>query len=152
MSDAALQIVVGIIIAAMSSFITVRLSKHQFRSERWWERKVAAYERVIEAFHDFKRFSSEHLEAAQNDNEVPKDRETELRQRASRATDEIKRASDIGSFLLSKEALAILEKYHKTSETLAECDSWWEYLDKEWSIANEHMKEFIAEAHRDLKQ
>ncbi len=152
MSDAALQLLVGIIIAAVSSLITVRLSKQQFRSERWWERKVAAYERVIEAFHDFKRFSTEHLEAAERDNDVPKDRETELRQRASLATDEIKRASDIGSFLLSQEALAILAKYHKASETLAHCESWWEYLEKEWSIANEHMQEFIAEAHRDLKQ
>ena len=152
MTDAVLQIFVGIFIAAISSLITVRLSKQQFRSERWWERKVAAYERVIEAFHDFKRFSSEHLEAAEGESEVPKDREAKLRLRAALATDEIKRASDIGSFLLSHKALEILSRYHKKSETLEDCESWWDYLRQEWSITDEHMKEFIAEAHKDLKK
>lgn len=150
--DAVFQILVGIVIATVSSVITVRLSRHQFRSERWWEKKVAAYERVIDAFHDSKKFSSEHLEAAYKARELPKEREDELRKRAGQAGDEIKRASDIGSFLLSAEALKILARYEAEAETLSKCETWYEYLDADWSLTDRYMKEFIAEAHKDLKR
>ena len=58
-----LKVLSGIAIAAISSWITVQLSKHKFRSERWWEKKVGAYERVIEAFHNSKKFDAEHMSA-----------------------------------------------------------------------------------------
>ncbi len=145
------QLLVGIAIAAVSSLITVRLAKGQFRSERWWEKKVAAYERVIDAFHDFKKFSSEHLDAEVNDNSLSKEREEHLRQRAAAGTDEIKRAADVGSFILSIQALDILSRYAQESAKIGHPPTWLDYLDAEWSVADKYMKEFIAEAKRDLQ-
>ena len=65
-----LKVLSGIAIAAVSSWITVQLSKHKFRSERWWEKKVEAYERVIEAFHNSKKFDTEHMTAKERGSEV----------------------------------------------------------------------------------
>ena len=152
MLEAFLKVLIGIAIAAGSSWITIQLSRHKFRSEKWWEKKVIAYERVIEAFHSSKRFSSEHMDASYKGREVQKERDNELRKAAQLARDEILRASDVGAFILSKEALSILAKYEAESEMLLKCESWAEYLDVEWSITHKYMKEFIAEAHRDLKQ
>ena len=73
------KLLVGIVIAAASSWITVQLSRRQFQTNRWWEKKVEAYERVIEAFHTAKLFASEHLEAEYRDREVEKERDTKLR-------------------------------------------------------------------------
>ena len=152
MLEAFLKVLTGIAIAAGSSWITVQLSRHKFRSEKWWEKKVTVYERVIEAFHNSKRFSSEHMDASDRGREVEKERDKELRKAAQLARDEILRASDVGAFILSKEALGILAKYETESETLSKCESWHEYLDADWRITSKYMKEFIAEAHKDLKQ
>lgn len=152
MIDALIKILSAIAIAGASSWITVQLSRHKFRSERWWEKKVDAYERVIEAFHNSKKFSSEHMTAEERGREVSDERDAELRTLAKDARDEILRASDIGSFVLSKEALGILARYEAQSENAPRQESWYEHLDADWSLTNSYMKEFIAEAHRDLKK
>lgn len=152
MTKVLLQLLVGIAIAGASSWITVQLSRLQFRSERWWEKKAQAYERVIEAFHNSKKFASEHLDAAHKGRDVDGMRDAELRKLAKEARDEIIRASDIGSFILSSNASIILAKYKAESEAAEKHDTWWEYLDADLSLTDRYMKEFIVEAHRDLKK
>jgi len=49
MAEVALSIFTAIVIAAISSWITVQLSLRKFRAERWWERKAEAYSKIIEA-------------------------------------------------------------------------------------------------------
>jgi hypothetical protein len=103
--DTALVIFTGILIAAVSSWITVQLSLRRFRSERWWERRAAAYERVIEALHDLKVFADNHLEAEYKGREFPEEEDKELRARSKAAHEEVAKTIDIGAFLLSDEAL-----------------------------------------------
>lgn len=152
MDQTIVQLFVGVAIAAASAWITVRLSRRQFQTNRWWERRVEAYERVIEAFHNAKRFASEHLEAEYRGREVGEERDAQLRKLAKDARDEIVRASDIGSFILSPEALGILARFEAESEQPGKHESWYEYLDSEWSLAHRYMKDFIAEAQRDLQR
>jgi hypothetical protein len=75
----ALQALAALAIALVSSWITVKLSQRKFRAERLWDRKVLAYERIIEAFYKSKKFSSEHLDAEYVHREVSEDRDKELR-------------------------------------------------------------------------
>lgn len=145
-----LKAISAIIIASASSWITVHLSRNKFRSERWWERKVLAYERVIDAFHSSKKFYSEHIRAEELQLEMDDERRAELKDMARKARDDILRASDIGSFILSENALSILAKYEAESENMPRKDSWYEYLDCSWGITNGHMKKFIAAANADL--
>ena len=63
MTEIVLTLITGIGIAAASSWITVRLSIKQFRSQRLWEKKVETYQRIIEAFHKSKNYSSEYMTA-----------------------------------------------------------------------------------------
>lgn len=142
----------AVFIAGISSWITVQLSKNKFRTERWWEKKVQAYERIIEAFNNSKRFDAELMRAEELHREISEERSDELRNAARNARDEILKASDIGSFLLSENALKILAKYEAESENIPRQDTWYEHLDLSWSIDNRYMKEFIEEAKRDLKK
>ena len=73
MNDFLIGIPAAILIAAVSSWITVQLALRRFRRERWWERKTDAYTKVIEALHNSKEFSDRHLEAAQAGREIPDD-------------------------------------------------------------------------------
>jgi hypothetical protein len=152
MLDLLLKALSAIAIAMVSSWITVYLSRDKFRSERWWEKKAAAYERVIEAFHKSKKFDAEHIRAQELQREMDDARQGELRLQAKEARDEILRASDVGSFILSENALSILAKYEAESENIPQFHSWYEHLDHSWSLTHRYMKEFIAEAHADLKR
>jgi hypothetical protein len=97
-----LNVLSVIAIAAVSSWITVQFSLHKFRSEKWWEKKIDTYERVMEAFHNAKKFSVEHMTALERGQEIDQARDFELNVLAKNARDEILKASDIGSFALSK--------------------------------------------------
>ena len=150
--DDFIKVLTGIAIAAVSSWITVQLSRDKFRNERWWDKKVAAYERVIEAFHNSKKFLSEHLAAEEFGYEVNEIHDIELRKLAKDAGDEIKKSSDIGSFILSESALKILDLYATESENAPKEESWYDYLNADWARTDKYMKDFIAEAKLDLKK
>lgn len=150
LTEVLIKIFTGIIIAAVTSYITVHLSRKKFRSERWWEKKVEAYERVIEAFHKSKKFATEHMDAEYKGSNVPEERDEELARQSKEAREEILRASDVGAFILSDTALSILAKYEAESGELHKCKSWSEYLDSDWSITHQYMNEFISEAKRDI--
>lgn len=146
-----LQALGALIIALLSAWITVKLSQRRFRDERMWDRKVLAYERIIEAFHKSKKFSSEHLDAEHVSRELSEERDSELRKLAGEAREEISKATDIGSFTLSAQALDLLAKYQVESNDVGHIQSWYEHLEHDYIIIDKYLKLLIAEAKRDLK-
>jgi hypothetical protein len=149
--DTALAILTGIVIAAVSSWITVQLSLRRFRSERWWERKVQAYEKIIGALHDSKAFSDKHLEAEYSGREIGEEKDKELRARSKVAHEEIEKAIDIGSFLLSDEALSRLKQYQKDMEKASDTQMWLEYLEGDLAATSNCLKDLIQIAKKDLR-
>mgnify|MGYP006883222247 CR=1 FL=1 len=147
-----LQAISAFAIASFSAWLTVKLSLKRFRTERLWDRKVVAYERVIEAFHKSKKFSSEHLDAEYVNRELPKERDTELRRLAHEALEEIRRTADIGSFTLSTSALKLLADYSRESGDYDDIHSWQEHLEHDYAVTDKYMKLFIEEAKRDLEK
>lgn len=151
MEQIALNVLTAILIAAVSSWITVRLSLRRFRAERWWERKADAYSRVIEALHNSKAFADQHLEAGYQGRELPEDRDKELRSRVRAAQDEIRKAMDVGAFLLSEDALNRLKQYEKGAEDASGQKSWYEYLEADWAATDKCLKDMIEIAKNDLR-
>jgi len=151
MFDTALAIFTGIVIAAVSSWITVQLSLKRFRSERWWERKVLAYEKIIGALHDSKAFADKHLEAEYNGRKISEEKDKELRARSKVAHEEIEKAIDIGSFLLSDEALSKLKQYQKDMEKASDTQMWFEYLEGDLAATSNCLKDLIQIAKKDLR-
>lgn len=141
---------VGILIAAVSSWITVQLSIRQFRGEKWWERKADAYTHVIEALHNSKEFSDQHLDAARRGNEISSDRDAELRAKAKIGREEIRRARNIGAFLLSDKAISRLDIF-KQEEDALNAEGWIDYLMSDLSIVGACLDDMIEMAKNDLK-
>ncbi|WP_063669693.1 hypothetical protein [Aliivibrio fischeri] len=148
-----IQIVVAVIIAGISSFITVRLSLNKFRTEKWWEKRVEAYERVLEAFYQAKRYSSEHLDADYLETHISKERDEELIAYSRKAKNEIERVSDIGSFLLSATAMNVIHEYQKEKNASyrAEFDSFQDHAEHDYELVTKYLNEFSAVAKIDLK-
>ena len=147
----ALQVLGALFIAMVSAWITVKLSQRKFWDERMWDRKVLAYERIIEAFHNSKKFSSEHLGAEFVEQEVPEERSKELQRLADEAREEISKATDIGSFTLSSQALDLLAKYQRESGNDDHVQTWYQHLEHDYEVTDKYLKLLIAEAKRDLK-
>ena len=151
MLDVAIVIFTGIVIAVVSSWITVQLSLRKFRSERWWERKAETYSRIIEALHNSKAFADTYLEAESEGRELEKKDKELLRQRSEAAHEEISKAMDIGAFLLSNKAQARLKQYQKEAEQAGQQQSWFEYLDADWAATDKCLNDMIEIAKHDLR-
>lgn len=149
--DTVTTILAGVAISAMSSWITVQLSLRRFRAEKWWEMRVEAYKRLIEAFHDSKAFSATHLDADYDGRDVPEDADKELRARAEVAEREIARAADLSGFLLGTEVRTRLQRFRREVAKAADTHSWHEYLHGEWKATNSCLQDVIEMARRDLK-
>jgi len=131
--------------------ITLWFNGKVARHQRWWERKMEAYEKVIEALHNSKMFSEQHLEADIRGKEVPKEKGEELRRRAKLAHDEIEKVIDTGTFLLSENAMTRLRQYRKEADRATDATMWVEYLEADLDTTDKCLKDIIEIAKSDLK-
>jgi len=141
----------AIFIAAISSWITVQLSLKRFRFERWWERKVDAYSKIIEALHNLKAFSDNHLDALMRGSELSEEKDLELRARSQAARTELDKIVDIGSFLLSDQSFKRIQQFRKERNSLGSSPDWVEYLENDLHITSNCLSDLINLAKEDLK-
>lgn len=149
MEKIAIGILTAITISFLSSWITVQLSLRRFRSERWWEKRVDAYSRIIEALHNSKAFLEEHLEAEALHGDLSADRKKELGLRAHAANDEIIKAVNVGAFLLSEKALASLKQYREDTSAYPDM-TWDDYLEQNFPATKACLEAIIRIAKKDL--
>ena len=111
------NLIVGIVIAAASALITVRLSLKRFRAERWWERKVSAYTDTLEALHSLKRDIERDI-AHTNDRWQPIYSEecNFFEECYPDSINKVRKAADTSSLLLCKDARTALSELLRTLE------------------------------------
>ncbi len=143
-------ILIGILIAAVSSWITVQLSMRRFRAEWFWKMKADAYSAVIEALHNSKSFYIAHMSSYEQLGELSKERDHELGLRARQGKDAIQKAIDMGSFLLSRKALDRLAQYMKESDAVSHEQDWYSYLDEHLAATLSCLKDIVPIAKKDL--
>lgn len=137
-------------VALLISWLTVKFTLRRFQSEKWFERRVDAYTRVIEALHFMKYCTERQLRAAQHGTDMPKDIEDELVNSYRKGLADLRKLTDMGALLFSQEAVAVLDTLN--AELLAATDetSWWEHLDAEGSAISKCLVALRPIAKRDL--
>lgn len=149
--EALYSLPVALIVAVASAWITVQLSLRQFRAEKMWEMRVEAYRTVIEALHDAKELPSAEIDADIRGGTLADDRRNELVKKLHDASDRISMAIDSSGFLISKEARARLAKYQADSAQDAHHANWQLFIEREWSVVDDCLRDLIEIARRDLK-
>ena len=144
-------VLIGILIAAVSSWITVQLSMRRFRAEWLWKMKADAYSAVIEALHNSKAFCIAHMSSYEQQRELSKERNHELGIRARQGKDAIQKAIDMGSFLLSQKALDRLAQYMKESDDVSHEQDFYFYLDENLAATVSCLKDIVPIAKEDLR-
>ena len=152
MEDFAQQLVLGIIIAFCSAWVTVRMSLARFRAEQWWERKIDAYTKIFESFHHLKAFSDKHLHAEMRGRDVPEDTDNELRKESTAAHKEVDKYTDIGAFIFSTEFYQRLKQFRIDSAAVSDNSrGWTDYLVNDQEVTETCLNDLIELAKTDLE-
>jgi hypothetical protein len=141
--------VLGLITAIVAAIISARLAARRVFQERWWERKERAYTEIVEALHDSIQYYQIAEHEALHGNEHPK--EAEFRQKQTEAYWKIKRAADIGAFVISDEAAQALLELRKKPRATPEDVPWFELFEEECENYQEALKKIRECARKDLK-
>jgi hypothetical protein len=143
-------LICGIAIAVVSAVVTVRLALHRFYSEKWWEKKLAAYVNVIEALFQVKLYMDEQIESYVGESTISEERQVQLREKWREGRDEISRAAAIGTFLMSAHATEVLERLLKELDEADTADNFLDYAGAELSAVNRGLAEIRELAKADL--
>ena len=154
-----IALIPGILNSFLTAFLTVRLSFKKFRHERWWDRKADLYSNILDSLHQrinylrnkITEYYSEYCDGLLTDE--MKNKSNELYKKDLESLDHIARVRNIGSFIISKEAIE--ELTNGLDSGLTEKD-WREmflpdFYQKELDTVNDCLQRIIIIAKKDLE-
>jgi len=97
-------------IAAVTSWITVYLSKRQFRYQQGWERKFKCYEDILERLNDILLIGSDLIASEENPNHFGFFSDDDVLPRTRAFMQNIAKAYTVWSLLISIEATKAIEE------------------------------------------
>ena len=138
-----MEILIG---AALALLVAVVSFRHQKR----WERKVDAYDRVVNALHDVLDVRSSDMEDVAKGRLAPAKREAIEVKMYWKAKKEIARAYSLGGYLLPLDAKDRLGRYLKEAAVAANTADLTEMLNGSIKAAHNCLMDVIDIAERDL--
>jgi hypothetical protein len=116
------SLLIGIAIALISAYATVRLAFKRFHSEKKLEQKTDAYKKLFVALHQLKNQASHELHLERTPDRLPPGSEAELHRREvlkrldegmALGIAELRLQLDIGTFVIDDRAVKLLETLMK---------------------------------------
>jgi hypothetical protein len=144
-------VLTGVVVGVVCTWITARLAIQRFRAEWLWERRADAYKAVIEALHNAKAVSTTYLRMEEHREEPTEKMQNDLNLRANLARNAIEKAIDVGSFLLSENAIDRLEKYMNEINSVSREQAFDSYLDENIAATGSCLNDIVPIAKEDLK-
>jgi hypothetical protein len=141
---------VALVVAVVSSVLTVRLALRRFYSEKLWERKSAAYTMIIEALHHVREYTDTNLQFSYRGKELPEDGDKALTENLRRAMADLRKQRDIGSFVISEDATACLNRLFSELDRSTQTHDWTEHLEMKLAAVDGCLGEMRRMAYEDL--
>lgn len=138
-------VAVGIVSGLFSAYLANR--KH--RSQKWWELKVSSYQQLIEALSDLIYYFDTNYIAETEQREYSEEFKIKLSKFWDEGYHKVRKYSDSGAFVFSKEVNDSLLEFTKTNSERP--DTYFEYLDNNLFIAKKCLKTITTAAKKDLK-
>lgn len=130
--------------------LTLWLGLRKFRSEKWWEKKAAAYAATIEALHGMLDLAMARIESQEMGQEISDERLTVLSAANLAGLAEIRKGANIGSFVMSESAATILQKALDDFDRV-EASTSDEFYDMRAAILSKAISQLTSEAKKDLR-
>ena len=136
---------VGVVAGLFSTY----LANIRHRNQKWWELRVSAYQAVIEALSDINYYYGVEYSAVTENKDLNQKTKNELSEIWNKSYHRVRKAADSGVFLFSEEANSVLKKFINLKNI--HHDSYFEYLDTNYTIAEKCLNAMLKAAKNDLK-
>jgi hypothetical protein len=144
-------VIAGVPVALLTSWVTVKLAIGRYQSEKWFERRIDAYTRVIESLHHMKQMTQRQLRAEEEGIELDSESENELGAMYKRGLADLQRLTDMGALVFASDAIDVLDQLNKDLAAALNEHSWWEHLDAEAAAINKCLPRIREIAKRELR-
>ena len=135
-------------------WMSIRYALRRFITEKWWERRAAAYEEVILATYQSFQFFDEHLHACMEGRELDEGDDIEIRRKAKQADAAIASAKTIGALKLSDRFLDRLKQLDKATASAGvrpgEPPNWQDYQQDSYAADSVCLADLQKIARQDL--
>lgn len=145
-----LTLLAGVPVAVLTSWLTVKFSLGRFRSEKWFERRLDAYTKVIEALHFMKHCTEAELRAEEQAYEIEEETKAELLGSYAKGRSDLRRLTDMGALVFSPAAVVLLDTLNRELLAATDAHTYWEHLDAEGAAISTCLSELRPIAKRDL--
>lgn len=115
-------------------------------------RREKAYEEIIVALYDMIKYFRVHKEDYGQGTGLSDDRERELLQEYIRASSSLSKATDIGAFYISQDAVDVLQKLRSREQLDYYNEPRFEFYEQEYKEYDKAMKKLVEVAKHDLKR
>ena len=142
----------SLVIAVVTSLLTVRLALQRFRRERWWDRKAESYSRIVEALHGLVDFYEVSFDDHISHRERNEDQEAKMEAEFEQHRREVRKATGIGAFIISEKIAKVLSSLEKEShKNRREAQSSFEWYDSQTATFRKALLEVRRLAKEDLE-
>lgn len=141
--------------AFLASLIAIVISAYnarftRFTSEKWWERKVEAYNLIVGALSDLVYYYQQIYNAELEARDLSEDKKQEINDHWKRGNIEIRKATNVGAFMISREAEEVLKKYWQEPKTKIDPNDWFTRLEYDYTSAETCLMQLVTCAKKDL--
>ncbi|WP_447956995.1 hypothetical protein [Vreelandella sp. EE7] len=115
-------------------------------------RREQAYEEIIVALYDMIKYFRVHKEDHGQGTGLSDERERELLQEYIRASSSLSKATDIGAFYISQDAVYVLQKLRSREQLDYYNEPRFEFYEQEYKEHDKTLKKLVEVANNDLKR
>lgn len=156
MNTEQLLILLASVLAFIASVIATAVSVYnarfrRFARERWWERKVDAYKRIIDALSVLVYYYEEHYDAFIERRDLTDSHKVEIEDHWRKSYAEVKRATAVGAFLISADAEAALNKMQKEKGKGVHPSDLFGLIESDYVAARACLRDVVEAARNDLR-
>ena len=151
MTDILIKFLPGIITAIIASYFTARWSLKKIYSEKWWERREHAYSDIIASLYDIMQYCEYQRDHYELGHKLSEERKKEFEKKYNEAYWKLKKVTDIGGFVISKDAVNILKELRSRPKLNWNENPPWEIYDQDYEYHKQALEKLVATANKDLK-
>jgi len=149
--DLLIKILPGIAVAFFSSFLAARWAMRKFYTEKWWDRKDKAYTEIINALYDNVHFYEVFKEDYGQNEFISEQRSQDLHQQHYKGIRTVRRATDLATLYVSRDAVKVLENLRKRETLDYEHNPLWDVYEDELEHHKKALEKLVKIAAKDLK-
>ncbi len=113
------------LVAVVTAWLTVQLALKRFRAEKWFERRLEAYSRLVEALHFMHRASQADVMQWRLRIDPDEESRKELHERYFKGLEDVRRAADLGDLLFAEDVLVAIAALERALAKAAGVDDGW---------------------------